>query len=296
MEKIISITVSLFGASANSLSFSFFQFQARKGPTNRLFTLLSFCDFIACSRYPMLFWIDTHDHLNLIYKAVTYDTLFITMVITVTRAIKISAPLYRMKAKFIWLAISLFFVYAATVKASLNHQGTIYKSDDNILNNWQVANICEMTFWMMTLMMAVIISNIICVVKLLRPGLVPVSATNAEASKTVLILSVLFIFCNSIMGLVCVRNVKYVAQGSQARLIKGWDIQKGQFFFQLLIVLNSVFNPIVYFVRKPNMRVWVRGIPKSLKTQHFQLLKTFRRKLTRSRVHSENTPPAGLEL
>ena len=295
--QIISITVSLFGASANSLSFSFFLFQSRKGLTNKLFTLLSFWDFIACSRFPILFWIDPQNRLNLAYKAVTYNTLLVTVVIAVTRAIKISAPLYRIKGKIIWLVISLFLVYNATVKVLLNHQGTVYDSDETILTNWQIVNICEATIWMMILMMAIMISNVICVIKLLRPGLLPLSATNAEAAKTVLILSVLFIFCNGMMVLTCARNVKYVATGSQEQLFKGWIKKDGFFAFQLLIVLNSVFNPIVYFIRKPNIRSWVKGIPKSIKTQYSRShSSTLSRKLTRSRVHPENTPPAEPDL
>ena len=37
--------------------------------------------------------------------------------------------------------------------------------------------------------------------------------------------------------IVCARNVKYVAQRSQAKLIKGWDVRKGIFIF-------STFNSI----------------------------------------------------
>ena len=259
-DKVILPIVYTFGCVGNLVALTFFLLHEKKGLTNKLFILLCFWDFTSCLINSVRLW-TLETELRPVYLAVLYNNCFITELIAVTRAIKICVPFYHIKRKIVWVSIVFVFLYTIAVKMTLLYLGG--ELDSKTLNSWQIASLIDSSFWLAEFIMAVIISNITCVVQLCRQGSVPISPNNADAAKTVLILSAIFLVSNSLSILTVARNIKYVIHGAQEKLIKGWNVEKGKIFFMLLITASSVCNPIVYIVRKQSFRNWLRRMPTS---------------------------------
>ena len=267
--KIMSTLISTFGGITNTLSLSYFLLHEREGVTNRLFILLSFWDFLTCLNFTVFIWADDED-LKPLYAVVLFNTCFAIMLIAITRAIKICTPFYDIKGRHLGVAATVFFLYSVIAKVVLFYNKKERQTDKQAAEGWGNVSLFEQTFWSVVYLVMILISNVKCVMKLLRPGEVPVAPTNAEAAKTVLIISALFTLFNSMLVLFLVRNVKYVITGSRTEtLFKDWDSERGRFFFRFFFMLSSVFNPIVYFSRNQNIRTWVRGIPKSIRSFRF---------------------------
>jgi hypothetical protein len=96
------------------------------------------------------------------------------------------------------------------------------------------------------LFVIVIISNFICMVKLCRTRPERIAAATRHATFTVGIISVLYCVCNG--GFVYDRvsyAITHVLPSSLASIA----------FHSILLPLNSACNPVVYFVRKADMRL-----------------------------------------
>ena len=97
------------------------------------------------------------------------------------------------------------------------------------------------------------VSNTVCVYKLLksRMGAERATDTNRRATVTVLILSTLFVTFN-LLSLV-VMAVGGPRGGAVPGILMDFAVRVG-------IPMNSCLNPVVYLCRKEGMRVHVRGL------------------------------------
>lgn len=254
-DKIILPIVCTIGSVGNLLALTFFILHQKKGLTNKLFLLLCVWDFSACLITSVREW-TLKTELRPIYIVALWNSCFTTELISVTRAIRISAPFYHIKRKIVWVSMVMFFLYTTVVGLTLLYTGG--ELDSKELNAWQIAYLLNDAFWFAEFFVAVIISNVTCVVQLCRQGSVNISPNNADAAKTVLILSAIFLLSNSLTMLHVARNIKFAINGTQEQLINGWNTEKGKIFFKMLFAASSICNPIVYFVRKQSFRNWLR--------------------------------------
>ena len=270
MFEIISTVICVLGCTANLTSLSYLLLRQRKGLTNKLFALLTFWDFTSCVLVTMRIWDSKHKLLKSIYIAAIYNNCNATLLIATTRAIKICMPFYRIRKKAVWSFSAFVFLYSATIGLAMSYKGEILYHGIFTVDYWQIAFLSTDLIWMVGFVSAIVVSNILSARKLLRPGPIPVSSSNAEAAKTVIIISAIFLVSNSIMVLHFSRNIKYVIQRSNVQLIKNWNVELGKFVFRMQLLLNSLCNPVVYFIRNRNIRNWVSGgIPNSLKLPKF---------------------------
>ena len=259
MYEIFSTVICSFGCITNITLFCYLFLRQRKGLTNKLFTLLTFWDLASCVIVTVRIWAPKNKPLKGIYVAALYNNCFITLLIATTRAIKICMPFYRIRRRLFWSFPALMFLYSATITQVLSYKGEIYIGTIT-LNLWQIAFMSTDMFWIIVFMSTIVVSNVLSARKLLRPGPIPVTASNAKAAKTVIIISVIFLVSNSVMGLHFYRNINYAIRKSTAvKMIKGWNVDLGTFAFRFQLLLNSLCNPIVYFIRNRSVRTWVTG-------------------------------------
>ena len=274
--KIIPTIFSGFGCVANSFCLTYFLLFERKGLTNKLFIFLSIWDFLNSAVVTVRVWLplSTRVFMNPLYIWVLNNNHFLFILIAMTRMIKICAPFYRIEARKVWIAMLIDFLYNSSVAVTLNTKGEFVIRNIFNLDGWQLAKFIHDIFWCPVFVVTVMTPNIVSGIKLLRPGASKVAKSNVQAAKTVMIISTIFLLSNSLLYLTVARNIKYVIQKNLEPLIPGYNTLLGFFFFRLLMLLNAVCNPIVYFIRNKNFRSWALMIPRSIKNAVFSKVMT----------------------
>ena len=207
--------------------------------------------------------------MNPLYLWVLANNHFLLVLIAITRMVKICEPFYRIKARKVWVAMMIYFMYSSSVAVTINTKGEYVVKNIFNLDEWQLAKFIHDIIWHPVFVVAVMTPNIVSAIKLMRPGATTVAKRNAQAAKTVMIISTIFFLSNSLLYLTIARNIKYVIQKNLKPLIPGYNALLGFFFFRLLMLLNAVCNPIVYFIRNKDFRIWALMIPKSIKNAVF---------------------------
>lgn len=267
LYNIIPTTFSGFGCIANTFCLLYFLLYERKGLTCKLFILLSWWNILNSLVVTIRVWlpISTSKFMMPLYAWVLNNDGFVLIVITMTRMIKICAPFYRIKSKRVWLAMIIWFIYISTVNVTINSKGQYTAKHMFNFGRWQLAKFLNDIILSLLSVLAVLIPNIVSGIKLLKPGAVKASENNIQAVRTVMIISVIFFLSNSLLYLHIARNLKWVITGSLAPLIPGYNALLGMFFYRLLMMLNAVCDPVVFFIRNKNFRKWALGIPRSIR-------------------------------
>ena len=278
LYKIIPTIISVCGCIGNSFRLTFFMLyeNERKGLTNKLFMVLSIWDFLNSTIVAIRVWIpdNTRYFMTPMYAWVLKNNHFVFIMIAITRMIKICAPFYRIKKKAVWAAMIIDFTFRSTMELTLHVKGEFAQADMFSMDPWQVAKFANSFVWNIVFILGVLIPNIISGIKLIRPGSTAISKTNAQAVKTVMIISTIFLLSNGLLYLHIARNIKYVAQQSLQPLIPGYNAFLGRFFFRLMMMLNAFCDPIVFFIRNKNFRDFVLRIPRSIKSSMFSKVMT----------------------
>ena len=274
--NIVPTIFSGFGCLANSFCLTYFLLYERKGLTNKLFILLSIWDFLNSAVVTARVWLplSTRVFMNPLYLWVLANNHFLLVLIATTRMVKICEPFYRIKARKVWIAMMIYLMYSSSVALTINIKGEYVVRNIFDLDEWQLAKFIHDIIWHPIFVVTVMTPNVASGIKLLRPGASTVAKRNAQAAKTVMIISAIFFLSNSLLYLTIARNIKYVIQKNLEPLIPGWNALLGFFFFRLLMLLNAVCNPIVYYIRNKNFRSWALMIPKSIKNAVFSKFKT----------------------
>ena len=274
--KIIPTIFSGFGCVANSFCLTYFLLYERKGLTNKLFILLSMWDFLNSAVVTVRVWLplSTAKFMVPLYAWVLNNNHFLLVLIANTRMVKICAPFYRIKARKVWIAMLIDCLYFSTIAVTINTKGEFHTKDIFDLDGWQLARFIHDIIWCPIFVVAVMTPNVVSGIKLMRPGATTVAKRNAQAAKTVMIISTIFFLSNILLYLHVARNIKYVIQKNLDPLIPGWNTLLGFFFFRLMMLLNAVCNPIVYFMRNENFRSWALMIPKLIKNTVFSKVMT----------------------
>ena len=247
----ISISICGFGVLTNTASLIYFFKKGKKSLGDKIITLLNSVDLLLCisaallsssllSAYlKWLFYI-----FQLAYLCVVDGTSYTTCLLSVTRAIGIASPFYKIRGKLlIAVGVTLFVVMELAASIVPVYTGAI--QNDTAAKGRIVITVI--------LMLVVFCATVVSVYKLMKKNTVQegregAARNNKKASWTVVILSTLFIVFNSIY----IGTTAYIlSAGAIGVYVVSIWFRSGTL---IAIPLNSAINPIVYIVRRSDMR------------------------------------------
>ena len=278
MEEVILIcsgVIAATGSVTNALSLSYFARKAERSLCNRLFMMLNTFDLLVSvidvamvtlwyCKEPVL----CGDNFAFLLVLAAFDfsvesSAFATCVLSVTRTVSLFFPFYQMQKQAVGIASLIFLVqevlrlifkfYFNDVKEK--KQNLIYVEFDN-------------GFTIVLLSMVTLVSlgsSLLSAWKLLgkrkKLQVAPVvdrnlgarMKTNQKATVTIIIVSILFCFFNSVF---CVSLYFLIFGGRDSpKVRKMGTIETVLYAFSLwfAVPLNSAINPIIYFTRKKDM-------------------------------------------
>ena len=259
----VSTTLCVIGTFANLTSLIYFIKKKDKTIGDKLLMLLNSVDLLLCicatvhtailtymmgdGDKPAKMWISLMA-IGALYYLLIDGTAYVTCLLSVTRAIGIVSPFYQIRGKLlVILGIIVFVVIEVLQMPTI--VGIIF------LNGMFLQALPRLVASLLVLL-TVLCATILAVHKLTRADLQGatenVSRNNRKATWTVVILSVLFLFFNSILlGVMW----QFFVESSHSTVNFNYGTQILFFFVHhLAIPINSTINPIVYLTRKSDMR------------------------------------------
>ena len=252
----ISISICAIGTMTNVASLIYFIKKGKRSLGDKLITVLNCVDLFLCLTAAalsssMLFapWYMTV--LLIAYFCVVDGTSYTTCLLSVTRAIGIASPFYKIRGKLlVALGVPLFIVMELVASLTPLFRGSDFYDD---MAKGRVAIT-------LLIMLIVLCATVVTICKLTKKNTVQeetegTARNNKKATWTVVILSTLFIVFNSIyIGTTAHLYVNYVYT------VSPW-FRSGTL---IAIPLNSAINPIVYIVRRSDMRDFFKPIIQKL--------------------------------
>ena len=254
LDLLISVSmVTLCGTVSNSLSISFYIKTGCRKLGTRILKLLNALDLIICVSVLITQILHVDDGgkgrstnwARKIFDSFFFSAIglsaFTTCLLSVTRAICLCFPFYKIRHKHVFGAF-LVMVFFEVLKEALNVSKVYH--EDQWLKLFIYPLICQI--------LVVIISNVVCVWKLQkseRGERERENGINKRATVTVIILSSLFCFFNTLvvlMGLITITE----SGGRVDPRFMAYCVRFG-------IPFNSSLNPVVYFCRKAAMRQFI---------------------------------------
>ena len=265
---ISSVLIAVTGIFSNSLSLSYFITQTRsaaapqvrKNSNTRLFMVLNVFDFLLCiySTLMIVIWVEVLDMgfpttfkcFCVFYQAVLANlTSFITCLIAVIRAVDLVRLPNVMKGRRMTTNLAIFVYSLITVCLAIFEMFHISKKD--ITENVTSIALAVIGANMTAMFAIIIVSNIVCMLKLYLTQSQGIVSETRHATVTVGILSLIYCLCNA--GFIYDR-VTYATT-----LILPGHIHS-IVFHSILLPLNSACNPVVYFMRKADMRLHLTNV------------------------------------
>ena len=242
----LSVPIAIFGIASNALSLSYFACdiksnrRSRNGEnrTTKLFATLNVFDLLVSMTASLALIMNLTDY-EMIYS-VFYGfmiifvnvTSFLTCLLATVRAIHLVFPLYAIKWKAVSISIAVWFAITMPVQFLLP---------------------CHSSFFLLpTLFLIVVVVNVVSLAKLCQSQSTHTETRDAKrrATITVAIVSVIF----------CVLNVGFLV----AFYCNSFDVELPSTFALtadfILLPLNSACNPLVYIIRKEDMRSHVKSL------------------------------------
>ena len=248
------IILSVLGIPPNCISFIYFLLKEERTLPNVLTIGLAITDFLflvaSFARYQCYLTYDLNTqtclYLSPVVVAGNYLSALLTCVLTVTRAIAISKPLYNISKNVVYTIVLVLSVYKAL-------QGIPF------YRRWQEKTRTEErviralgVFQVVTEILLIFVGSVSIIYHIYRT---PVAASasaqesrqknNRKVSITILAISIIFLVTNG-CGFV---SIFLENRSDWTFLVKGY-------FF----VLNSCLNPVVYIVRLKKLRVFVKQL------------------------------------
>ena len=184
-----------------------------------------------------------------LYSWILNNNHFVLLLLATTRMISICAPLRNIKEKNVLLAWVVYFLIASTLGVTIDTKGEFTARQMVSLGGWQYTKFINNSIQAILFVCVVLVCNIVTGVKLACPGANTLSERHVHAAVTVIIISVIFVLSNALLFVMIARNIKWVMLKSFEPLIPGYNNVIGNLFFRLLMMLNAVCNPVVYFIR-----------------------------------------------
>ena len=259
---VFTILIAIFGTSANSLSLSYFinVIRFRRGTNNnhsstKLFAALNFFDLLVSltSAAEFILWYYPYIALEEVFISICMISMvmtgFLTCLLAVVRMIQLFFPLYIINWRAVNVSILLYSLMIAVLRALFLQKYFI--SDES--HSAKVVRIVQ--FLILAGVYLIVVSvNVISLAKLYfsQSSHTETRDMKRRATITVMIISVIFCICN--IGSV-------VVYGAQA-LWSYYDLPLKliDISYYILLPLNSACNPVVYFIRKKDMRTYVQTL------------------------------------
>ena len=258
--------VGAVGMAENCLSLSYFTRERNRrnnqGLGNKLLILLNFCDLMVCFgalTSSLLYYVKDDQVGYILFQVssfiymVSFDcTGFSTCLLSVTRMIKVCQPFFNIRES--WVAASfLIYFFSSVLRESVGNYLFLNKPSSTLMDYYPLLFSLGTT----ACVVSVFISTILTMYWLRQNGAIRdgVPRSSKHATKTVLILSTVFCSMNFVFitgGLIsfCVKvNLLKISENVI------WYVR--QIGVALPVVLNSAANPLVYIVRKEEMRSFV---------------------------------------
>lgn len=258
--------IGVIGVISNSLSVSYFILKERDKLAGKLFILLNSMDlsmcvsasvallstglcgiYQTCFETPVTYTRFTFIFLSQIFVEAT---AFATVLLSVNRCIKLSRPFYRVNRKLLVFISVTFFSYLV-VREGVS--GALVWANAELYEKYSEIGDVMVIGSMLLMICIVFIVNVVsisCIIKskvrYRRPAGVtyPTDNCKKDATITVIIISVIFLFFNILL----------IAGGFSQFYIVNCIAEF------LSIPFNSVLNPLVYLLRKKEMRQHIRGM------------------------------------
>ena len=267
----VSVVLGVTGTLTNATSLTYFIKKEEKSIGDKLLMLLNSIDLLLCITATTLtclisiFLLKREDSYYMynehamyymytilvlfgIYIFMMDGTAFVTCLLSVTRGIGIAFPFYQIKGK-------LLVIVGIVVFIMMELSTFIIPTMLSAIGNGDLQEILISRIVMGSLVILVVVSaTVVAVYKLTREDLQGaagrVDTNNRKATWTVVILSTLFFVFNFIL----LGAEVVIFDGKDARSTSEFVISFAFFGLLIAIPFNSAVNPIVYLVRKSDMR------------------------------------------
>ena len=251
----VCIVLGFLGTVANVASLVYFIKKGKKSIGDKLLMLLNSMDLLICFMAAILSFMMLFDlsifFVMIVYLLVLDGTSYVTCLLSVTRAIGISNPFYKIRGKLlvivgilVYIAMELSTHVIPILIVALTGRG------DFIQNEVIRAKIVMTSI----IILVVLCSTVVSVYKLTRKdiseGTEGTTGNNKKATWTVVILSTLFVVFNVIVIALSIINISEYEKETKSTIATNL-----QYLGVLLLApLNSTINPIIYFIRRSDMR------------------------------------------
>ena len=283
LAKVIPISSGIIGATGaitNSLSLSYFVGGTEKTLSSRIFIMLNVFDLLVClfDVLSVAFYFckgpgcGLHEfpfRLSLaVFDLSIESTAYATCLLGVTRAIAVCLPFYKINSKAIAVA-SAVFLGQESFRALLRFYFFYFADESKLFFYIKFDNTVMIVF--LTLFVIVnSVSSIMLAWELLANmnrghdnalNRKSMTKSNRKATVTVLIVSVFFLFFNTIFGVCLYLEIFIVSAGHEmSHVVK----LLGVVTIWLAVPLSSALNPAVYFLRRKSMRQHILELPRRL--------------------------------
>ena len=257
---VLSVLIAIFGTVANSLSLSYFIKIIRSSSgtrnsdssTTKLFAALNVLDLlvsVSCAFLFLYFSIFNHD-LVVTWQIVGHVLLipvlmtgFLTCLLAIVRAIHLILPFNRINWEIVCVSIAIHSsIVVFVVILSVSSDKTL------------IRQVCINILFLMlaSVLLTVVSTSAVCLIKLSIWRSSHGETWKRKATKTVAILSVIYCLCNA--GGIVIAGTSLYSRNTYSSI----PLELEHISNFVLVPLNSACNPVVYLIRREDMRAHVR--------------------------------------
>lgn len=257
---VASSVLCIVGTLANTISLIYFVQKKNKTNGDKLLMLLNSVDLLLCACAAVdticLSLYQSEDDARYAYAFMTFlipyillvdGTAYVTCILSVTRAIGIALPFYQIQGKLLVIVGIIVFLVTELIQVISFVLLLLRSRAGGILGPYVRIAIS------LLVLLIVLCAMVVAVHKLTKKDIRAgerLSQNNKKATFTVVILSGLFFVFNSVFLGMCINLFSHgniLNNDTQALIL----IYIGLF---IAVPLNSSINPIIYLVRKRDMR------------------------------------------
>ena len=273
---ISSVVIAVAGSVTNVLSLSYFVRKVERTLSNRIFIVLNLSDFLL-SLFTVIslsfYFCEGSNSIcgkeNLSTRAaITFFDLavnssaFATCLLSVTRTISLCYPFYQIQKKAVGMAALIFLVQEVLTVLIRFYLHFTSETEKEYMDSMDLV-IRVMIVVISFIIVVNLVSSVLSAWKLWRDqkkvGVTPVNQgsrtnTSQRATVTILIVTILFCFFNAIF---CISLFFVEYHENPANDIPQLQMLLHGVPLWLAVPLNSAINPVIYFIRKKDMRNYI---------------------------------------
>jgi hypothetical protein len=258
----VSLLIALLGTVTNTLSLSYFVTKLRPAgernndvPTTKIFLALNLFDLLVCLSTSAVFIAEQllldrstliYEAFSLIFRIMVHMTGFLTCLLAVIRLIHLVFP----RNVTNWIAVKFSIAFFSIVITAVNAAKFFIEFVNENLSGLKFQLFIPII--LASLFTMIVLVNVISLIKLCLWKLSQREMWRRKATITVFILSVIYCVCN--IGYVVLEIIGAYSL-STCDLVDGILIETLKFH---LLPLNSAVNPVVYLIRRADMRSHVK--------------------------------------